>query len=424
MRSTLAVAVALTLSASLAGAVRGETRPDSGELRINQSTGTRHHGATVAFDPAGNRALVVWESSRHGLRARFVPTDGSAPGPEIGLAANTEVPSLPFFGEVTRHHQPRVGFLPGGGFLVAWTAQRDLMSADIFFEQRILLDQDVVVQRFTAAGAPVGAPQRVHDSSDGLQWRPVLGMRDGGAVVAWESNDLAEATADDGVFGRRISAAGAPVGEAFRVSPEGEPAGTAALATAADGGFAVAWEGPDGGTRGVFVQLYDQAAAAIGEPVRVNSRTAGLQRRPGITSDGNGGWLVVWQGQVGPRTESRIFGQFLNGAGGFVRRNFRVSDDAFKTRISPSVARLADGTYLALWLDWNKVFPVGVTAVVLDASGDRVGRELGVNLRPIDAHFQTALAVGPGGNAMAAWEGFATSQGRSGIQGRFFRTDE
>lgn len=423
MKSKSAPLVALALMVLLPALAWSEPRPTGSEFRVNRSTGAQHRNSAAAFEAGGTRALVVWQNDMTGLRARFVGRDGSPLGDELGLVANTSIPGLPFQGEVTTRKEPSVGFLPSGDFLLAWTEERAHLSAGIFYEHRTVLDRDVLVQRFTAAGTPLGEPARINADTAGFQSAPKLLVRRGGAVVVWESNDRAAGSEGDGIFGRLVTALGQPSGEQFRVKPEGGGAMNAAIAGDGAGRFTVVWEAADGGTKGVFARLFDASARPVGGEVRVNTRVAGLQRRPGITAAGDRGWLVVWQGQVGPRTNSQIFGQFLGETGNHVGPNFRVSNDDYETRISPSVARLAGGGFLVVWMDWKGVFPAGLTGVALDLLGNTTSEEVAINTRPIDAHHRTSLAASAAGDVLVSWEGFAPGQQRSGIEARFFRAE-
>ncbi len=415
MRQKIAALVAvLILIPLLSVPAWSETSPVGAEFRVNRSTDAQHHNSVAAFNAAGTRAVVVWDNDKTGLRARFVGRNGAPLSDELGLVANQVIPGLPFRGEVTVRKQATVGYVPTGDFLLAWTEERAFLSTDIFFESRRVLDRDVFVQRFTAAGAPVGTATRVNATTAGLQSAPKLLVRKGGAVVVWEG--------PDGIFGRLISLAGAPSGAEFRVKPDAGAASGAAIA--GDGNrFAVVWEAADGGTQGVFARLFDAAARPVGGEIRINNQVPGLQRRAGITADGDGGWLVVWQGQVGPRTDARIFGQFLGEAGNHVGPNFRVSGDQAKIRIAPSAARLPGGGFLVVWMDWDKVFPLWLTGATLDRLGNVTAEELAINDLQIDAHHRTSLATSAAGDVLVSWEGYAPGQQRSGIQARIFRAE-
>ena len=415
MRSKTASLVAVLILVSLVAIPAwSAVRPVGTELRINRSTDAQHHNSAAAFNAAGARAVVVWDNDKSGLRARFLGRDGSALSDELGLVANQAVPGLPFRGELVTRKEPAVGFVPSGDFLLAWTEERAFVSADIFFESRWLIDRDIYVQRFTAAGAPVGSPARINATTDGSQSSPRLLVRKTGAVVVWQS--------PDGIYGRLVSLTGVPSGDEFRVKPEAGSAAVPAIAGDAAGRFAVVWEAADGGTKGVFARLFDASARPVGDEIRVNSQVAGLQRRAAIASAGDDGWLVVWQGQVGPRTDSRIFGQFLGQAGNHVGPNFRVSGDDADTRIAPSVTRIAGG-FLVVWMDWKDIFPLGLTGVTLDRLGNATSDELWINDRQIDAHHRTSLAASSAGDLLITWEGYAPRQERSGIEARLFKVE-
>ncbi len=192
-----------------------------------------------------------------------------------------------------------------------------------------------------------------------------------------------------------------------------------AIAGAANGGFAVAWEAVDGSSQGVFARLFAKSAAPRGAEFRVNSTVQGLQRRPALTADSNtGGWLLVWQGQAGSIKDSHVYGQFLGAGGSFIGPQIRVSKGVAQGQVSPSVAAVAGGHFLVTWLDYHDIFPVGLFGVEIDKLGAAVGAEVEINTEAINAHTRTSIAVSANGGVLVPWEGFTTSQVAPGISAR------
>ncbi len=108
-------------------------------LRISQKF------PAIAFDPAGNRYLVVWEDRRNGLHdalyGRFLAGDGRLLGPEFRIA--------PSQGDQRR---PSVVFDENRGrFLVVWWARQDAAIKAAFVE---------------GPRAPGGAPVTIADQDD------------------------------------------------------------------------------------------------------------------------------------------------------------------------------------------------------------------------------------------------------------------
>jgi hypothetical protein len=410
------VAVALlALLAAPAWAAHGPVGP---ELYVSDAD-RRHRDPVAAFDDAG-RSLVVWEDIRAGLRARLVNRDGSLLGAERTLAGNDLPGSLPYQGGVVAHKHPAVASLPDGGFLVAWTREEAYVRAAAFIVHQKVLARDVYVQRFDRLGAPAGAAVRVSPGGFVLHSRPRLAVRpDGSALVAWQSEPRSTKS-DGGIFARQLQRSGQPAGETFRVSEAG--GANPAVAMAPSGAFAVAWEGDDGDSKGVFLRLYGRAGLPDGGSFRVHADVAGLQRRPGLAIAPDGEVLVVWQAQVGNDfRHARIEGQLVGAAGNLVGPRFAVSGGEQPTHIAPSAVTLPGGRFLVSWLEWDDVFPVAVSAVELDGHGNRAGDAFQLNRGPIDAHHRTSLAVSATGEVLSAWEGFH-GKGRA-VAGRMVREE-
>jgi hypothetical protein len=145
---------------------------------------------------------------------------------------------------------------PDGGFVVV----RDRYSGDY------RRGNDVVAQRFSAAGAPLGAPFVVNTRIPGHQYTPAVAVGPAGDfVVTWTSYSYLAAQDGDsgGVFGQLFAADGTALGGEFRVN-EFTPGRQfdSAVAAAGPGRFVVSWtsmpsypgEPQDGDGPGVFAR--------------------------------------------------------------------------------------------------------------------------------------------------------------------------
>jgi hypothetical protein len=410
---------ALALLPATAAPMLGQPRPLGDEFRVNGNVESQQHNPAAAFN-AGGSALVVWENDKNGLRGRFYRPDGSAATGELGLVANQKLSSIPAEGTEVIRKDPAVAFLPSGEFLLAWTEERDDVSVDIFIEHRTVLDRDVYLQKFTAAGAPEGSPVRLNATTAGFQSLPKILVRNNAdAVVVWQSDDRTTASAGDGIFGRLVRpATGLPSSGEMRFSSVPGLAANPTIAGNASGSFAVSWEAGDGSSQGVFVRLFGKAAWPQGAEFRVNATVAGLQRRAAITADVNtGGWLVVWQGQAGSVKFAHIYGQFLGMGGSLIGPQFQVSRSE-PTEVAPSVAPVAGGHFLVTWLGYQDIFPVGLFAVEMDKLGHVVGSAVEINSEGIGAQTRTAIAVSPQGGVLVPWEGYTASPNAPVISAR------
>jgi hypothetical protein len=419
MRSKPSLWLTLALLPVAALPALGQVRPVGNEFSVNSNTAYKQHNPVAAFNAAGS-ALVVWENDRNGLRGRLYGRDGSPASAELSLVANQVLTRVPARGQEVLRKEPAVAFLASGEFLLAWTEERDNVSIDLFQETRDVLDRDVYVQKFSAAGAPVGRPVRVNATTAGFQSNARLLVRNGADVlVLWQSDDRTASKLGDGIFGRLVrSSTVQTTSNELKLSSISGVAANASVAAAANGSFAVAWEAADADSQGVYVRLFDRSASPRGAEFRVNTTVSGLQRRAAITADPNtGGYLVVWQGQAGTIYDAHVYGQFLGAGGNFVGPQFRISQGVAKAQISPSVVGV-NGHFLVSWLDYGEVFPVGLFSVEIDRLGNAIGAEVEINTAGINAQSRTAIAVSPLGGVLIPWEGFTSSSDSPGISAR------
>ncbi|MEJ0074007.1 MAG: M10 family metallopeptidase C-terminal domain-containing protein [Alphaproteobacteria bacterium] len=134
----------------------------------------------------------------------------------------------------TSGSQSSVTTLANGNFAVAW--------ADSGFTHKI--------QVLDPSGVAVGSQITVPQDLSGLQVGPkLLGLSDGGFVIAWTAN----------------------------FSPQS-----------------------DGSGQGIFVQIFDDHSQAVGGPVLVNTQANGDQFDPSLTAISGGGFMVSWTDLNGP----------------------------------------------------------------------------------------------------------------------------
>jgi len=122
MRAKLLVAFTAACVVMVSAPLFADPQAIGDEFKLNTEAQSLPHNPVAAFNGAGN-AVVVWENEISGLRGRFVAADGSALGSEIGLVANSNLPSIPGEGDVVGRKNPAVLYLASGKFLVFWTSE-------------------------------------------------------------------------------------------------------------------------------------------------------------------------------------------------------------------------------------------------------------------------------------------------------------
>jgi hypothetical protein len=211
------------------------------EFRVNTFTTAYQAAPRIGADSAGN-FVVVWASdgqdgSSYGVFGQRYATSGAPLGAEFRVNTYT----------TGDQSSPEVRSDGAGNFVVVWeSAAQDGAGQGIF------------AQRYDATGTPVGPEFRVNDYTTSDQARPTLTLDSAGNfVVVWQS--AGQDGSASGVFGQRYTAAGAPLGAEFRVNTylAGDQMDPSVAADTA-GDFVVVWtsSGQDGASYGVFGQRY------------------------------------------------------------------------------------------------------------------------------------------------------------------------
>ncbi len=260
------------------------------ELMVNTITANIQRLPSVAIEGNGD-FVVVWEANFQdgggfGVFGRRFSSAGVVLGGEF--RANSFTPSA--------QRLAAVDVDADGDFVVTWISSgQDGNYYGVF------------AQRFGSAGGPLGPEFQVNSTFTGSQVFPRVGVdSDGDFVVVWLSDD----GGSHGVFGRRFTSSGTPLGIEFPInSYTPTDQSTASIALETDGDFVVSWKdnGLDGSGYGVFARRFKSSGVPQNLDLRVNTTTSGDQTLPSIGVDADGDFVVTWTGVVGPFTD--IFAQ-------------------------------------------------------------------------------------------------------------------
>jgi hypothetical protein len=181
-----------------------------------------------------------------------------------------------------------------GDFVVVWVDQ----YAGIF-------DAGILGRRYAADGTELGTPFLVDSYTTALQRNPwVSAASDGRFVAVWTRP--VSGTTFPHIYGQRMSAAGTPLGSAFRVSNDTANAYPSSVASDPEGDFIVEWWEFIDGIRG---ERYGDDGASLGAAYRVSSSTA-VENQSGVFA--NGRLITVWQrtdatGGITARIDAGVF---------------------------------------------------------------------------------------------------------------------
>lgn len=298
LRRVQRLASAALLSVTLSSPAAAQHIPAGGEFAVSSDTVTVSPGPSIARNPIGETA-VLWlgDCDGFGVCVRTFNPIGNPLIPELRLDLST-----PIF-----ERAPAAALSPAGHLLVVWPGE-DLVSRT----------SRIFARTFALDGTPLG-PETVvaaGDLSSVLDRPQVAPLPGGGSVVVWgrlglDSSGLA-------IEGRRLDAAGNPLGGVFRVD-EATPDVVSNPAVAADGAgnFLVAWESfaltPTADD--VLARGFDAAGLPLGGEFAVHLQSAGIQDSPTAAAAPGGEFLVGWRSRSTAAPGPGVYARRVTAAG-------------------------------------------------------------------------------------------------------------
>ncbi len=265
--------------------------PLSVELPVNTFTADSQRSPSIAAEANGD-FVVAWQSLQQ---------DGSAYGvfarrfSSLGVPLATEFKVNTFTENAQR--DPSLAADADGDFVIAWESEgQDGWGFGVF------------ARRFTSAGAALPTFQ-VNTYTPGAQRDPAVAAdADGDFVVVWRNSDYV----NGGLVAQRFSSAGAPLASEFEVinTYTGTFPRNPSVAAEADGDFVIAWtDDRDGMLTGVFARRFSSAGAPLGLDFQVNTFTPDYQELPTVAAS-TAGFVVAWHSFFGQDGEAHgIFAQ-------------------------------------------------------------------------------------------------------------------
>ncbi len=300
-----------------------------------------------------------------------------------------------------------------GSFVVVWTSDGSAGSDD---------HQSSIQGRRYDAGEPAGGQFQVNTTTAYTQTRPaVASLADGGFAVVWMSNRSSGTDPDHSIQARRYGAGGMPFSDDFQVNTttEGEQS-VPSLAALANGGFVVLWrhsQYPDAIGYNILGQRYDAGGAPSGVEFRLNFDVPEEQAAPSVAGLADGGFVAVWTHV--DATGSFVRGRRYNAGGAPVAGEFTIVEDFYP--FYPAVTALADGGFLVIWED---------TGFYIDgrrylADGTPAGEVIRFTPERSATFANPTAAPRPGGGFVIAWHGRGPEPGVNGtsIRAQLFAAD-
>jgi hypothetical protein len=298
--------------------------------------------------------------------------------------------------------------LTGGGYAIIWVTNLGTWLGSDGHYHGV---NQLYVQSFTAAGAPIGSPLPVAIADPGAvsgaaAVSPVAALTNGGFVVVWGlQRSFGSDTFDTSVYAQRFTATGTPDGAVQQVTPEGTGfLGVTGLAT---GGYLVTWGDLSGSTGGA--RAFDASGAPLGPQHDAGSSWGdGAGPRGDLQPLPGGGAVMVWAvphqhlmvQQFAP-DGTPLAAQVVNDA--TASPDFTLS----------AVGALPDGSYVVAWVEVGG----NVYARRYAANGAPVSAQTQVNVTT-SGNAGPAVIVLPDGSFTIAWNGI----GADGVRATYART--
>ncbi len=301
-------------------------------------------GAQVEARPDGGFVvswLMVDEMQQRSIAAQRFDAAGNLQGAEIRVSTTNN--SSPW-------EYPDIAMLDDGGFVIAWKAQ--VLSTHRFA---------VYMQRFDENGASLGTNQKAN-TAEAFETGAVdvAALADGGFVLTWTSSG--EIPGGLSVRAQRYDADGVRVGGEFVAShAQLQQAYPPTAVGLADGSFVIAWSAstPNAG-QDVYVQRFDATGQKQGTEFIANQDSGFNQYLPVALALPDGGFLLTWRAEYGPRDMARYFDTDGTARGD----EFALSPGDGGGYMIPGISLREDGTLLAAWSG-----NYGIRGVEYDAAG-------------------------------------------------------
>ena len=336
-------------------------------------------------DPGNPGAL-----NTHDIRVRVFNADGSAAGPDF--VANTTVAGAQDF--------PAATALADGGFIVTWNDQTHLPDIDPL--------NGVRGQRFDANGVPVGTEFIIPDIRTDLQsLASVEVLSNGDLVYVWQhSGGGTDDTSNTGIRARIVTLTGAVIKADFQINnfTDGAQGGPHVLSLR-EGGFMVAFTdrsvNTGTGEGEISVRFFENDGTPVASQFRVNTTTTDTQTRPQAAQLENGNIVLTWF----DAGTFDLSGRIITPDGTPVTNEFAINTTTAGTQFGVKVTALQDGHFMAVWGD-DGVGDGSAGAVrgqIFSATGQKVGGEVILNSITTDVQNNPSVATLADGRVMVVW---------------------
>ncbi len=319
------------------------------DLRITTEAAAYVEDPAVAWNSADDQFLVVWSDRRnyvlrdYDIYGKIVAADGTKVTGDFRISDNASK-----MGDTW----PAVAYNPDRNeYLVVWSDSRTPARSNDTYGRRVAADGSLPEAGFRICGPAAtggeGAPAVAYDTANKSY------------LVVWPDGRDPNRGLD--IYGRLVPGAGVPTAADFRISGdaavkhEGYP--DVAFNAAADG-YLVVWRDDRSYVSGRGLEIYGRRVSAAGAPLgtgdtRLSDSTGG-ENMPAVAADPVADrYLVVWDDDRSAARGRDIYGQWVSGSGAQVGGDFRITGGGGSSNQSyPDAAyHSGRGEFLVVWQD-------------------------------------------------------------------------
>ncbi|MEN1726945.1 MAG: hypothetical protein AAGJ52_00770 [Pseudomonadota bacterium] len=279
----------------------------------------------------------------------------------------------------------------------------------------------IYAQRLDADQALTGEEFQINDYNVGSQdGQSIVMAADGRFAVAWNGPDSASTT--DVISLRRFDPAGLPVAGDQRISENtGSTQLLPRLALMGGDELMVSWESSDPiDNFNILSRRAGASGMALGPITPLNVSAPGAQRRGDVVSAPDGSLYAVWQDAVLDGSDWGVFLRCLDPLGQG-SPEIQVNQFTVGQQSRPRIARGRNGELAVVWQDnmgMSSFVYRRIMARVFDSNCQPLGPELQVNMLDDGIQDQPTLAADALGDFVIAWQSFPEDFTLQGIYGR------
>jgi len=371
------------------------------ETRANTFTPNGQSAPVISMDATGDY-VAVWQSygqdgAGYGVYAQRYSAAGVAQGGEFKVNTYT----------TGNQNFPSVAMDSAGDFVVAWMSLAQDGSG-----------YGIYAQRYNPAGVAQGGEFKVNTYTTNEQRFPSVAIDStGDFVISWQST-----TQDGGGYGiyaQRYNAAGVAQGVEFRVNTyttNDQKLPSVAMDSAGD--FVVTWQSntQDGSGYGIYAKRYNSSGAVQGVEFKANTYTTSDQMLAAVGMDSAGDFVITWESNTQDGNGYGIYAQRYNAAGVVQGGEFKVNTYTTFDQKRPSVTMNTAGDFVIVWQSFGQdSFGYGVYAQRYTAAGIAQAGELRVNTYTSNEQRHASVAMDSAGDFVITWESNTQDGGNAGV---------